>query len=180
MMKNALGYDLGKNCICTLQMCVSAYGPDEYDPSRLNSLKTMEPVFQKASYLFASYQLGDSLTAAQEEILSKVIAKESRAAHSWNGLCNKMAWGYGLKQAVKNFFGVQMTTFEDVVGKGTMADVSGHEVASYGAEDSYWAMKLFHYLLVFMTKRDPRIISTCFDQEVPMSFVFVRCVVSGI
>ena len=37
MMKNSLGYDLGK-AICTMQMAISAHSPDEYDVSDFQQL----------------------------------------------------------------------------------------------------------------------------------------------
>lgn len=173
-----------KNCydleldqiICTLQMAVSAFGPDEYDISKfiaageggIGALKT-SLIRLAMTYDPSAKGMSNEL----EELVGKIIAKESSAAHSYNGFVKEIAYGYGLKGLVKGFFGHQMTTFEQVLGgKAHMGQLTGEQVAAYGAEDAYWAVKLFRHLLGYMAKTNPAVIDTFFQQENPMIHVF--------
>jgi DNA polymerase I-like protein with 3'-5' exonuclease and polymerase domains len=175
MMKNSLGYDLGSP-ICTMQMCVSAYNGDEYDVSVLmaHGLGEITTLLPKAAREFHGFQPGSDMNARQAELFSQVTGKASRAAHSWNGLVSEIAYGYGLKQAVRSWFGYKMQTFEETLGgRAHMGELTGQQAGvPYGAEDAYWCVKLFHRLLTFMAATNPAVIDTFFQQELPMVNVY--------
>jgi DNA polymerase I-like protein with 3'-5' exonuclease and polymerase domains len=173
MMKAALDFDIPK-WICTLQMAVSAYGPDEFEVSAfagagLGGIKKLIGPAQKVFRIYDSKHP----TPEQSELLSQIIAKESFADHSYNGFVSSLAYGYGLKQAVKTWFNYQMATFEEVLGNHAhMGQLTGEEVAAYGADDAIWCMKLYHRLLQFMMETNPAVVETFFTQELPMTQVY--------
>lgn len=163
--------------ICTLQLAVSAFGPDEYEVSNFISaqqggIRNLIPQLLRNSYLFNPDNPRQT-PKALFEIMNKITAKESDADHSYNGLVASVAYGYGLKRLVKSFFGVSMTTFKDVLGdKAHMGQLTGAEVAAYGADDAYWAVQLFHKLLTYIMANCPQVWDTFFKQENPMAYVF--------
>lgn len=171
---NALDYPL-ERIICTLQMAVTAYGPDEYSMQAFSragrgGIGKIIPALMRESM---TYERGGEMTPALSELVFSVIAKESKAEHSYNGFVKSMGYGYGLKQAVKSFFGVDMTTFEQCLQSNAhMGQLTGPEVAAYGADDAYWAMRLFRHLLGFMSENCPQSIEAFFNQENPMIHVF--------
>ncbi|WP_419902162.1 DNA polymerase [Kiloniella sp.] len=170
----SLGYKL-ERVICTLQMAVSAYGPDEYDQHQFLSagLGAMERVALKAAKVFAEYEPGSDMNTEQAELFTQVTGKQSNAEHSYNGFISNLTYGYNLKKAVRSWFGYQMTTFEKCLGdKEHMGQLTGKDVASYGADDAFWAVKLFRRLLEFMAQTNPDVIKTYFEQELPMVEVF--------
>ena len=166
MLNKTVGWDI-QDYICTLLMAVSAYSPDEYNINE-----------------FAQRDLGgiaalipDIITACRTmqetpdvlDLLSKVIAKTSDAGHSYNGYVKEMAYGYGLKKAVKSWFGYDMTTFEQCLGKRAhMGELTSIETAPYGCDDAIWCVKLYHRLLAFMMETNPAVVGTYFRQELPM------------
>jgi DNA polymerase I-like protein with 3'-5' exonuclease and polymerase domains len=168
---NAIDYPL-ERIICTLQMAVSAYGPDEYSMARFSTagrggIAALIPALIRESM---TYEAGGEMTPALADLVYKIIAKESDAAHSWNGYVKAMAYGYGLKQAVKSFFNYDMTTFEQVLGgRAHMGQLTGEEVVAYGADDAYWALRLFQHLLTIMPATT---VETFFSQENPMVHIF--------
>lgn len=186
VLANAVGYKL-PDVICTLQMAVSAYGPDEYDrnqyvPHQLGEIKTL---FHEAEALFSSATINDKdegdaeevkskkLNAKQNELLLRVIGKQSRSSFSYNGLTRELAYTYGLKEMVKKFFDVQMITFQETLGDSRhMGELTGDEVVTYGCDDSFWAVQLFYKLLNYMTEKCPETINTFFVQENPMIYVY--------
>lgn len=188
VLHNAVGYDL-PDTICTLQMAVSAYGPDEYDkasfiPTMLGEIPTL---FQEASELFGEARNLEAedidpeetktkrLTAKQNELLLRVIGKQSTASFSYNGLVKKIAYSYGLKEMVLKFFGHQMTTFKETLGDSRhMGELTGEQVVAYGCDDSYWTVQLFYKLLNYMTENCPQTINTFFTQENPMIYVYSK------
>ena len=177
MMGESLGYEFGDNVICTLQLAVSAYGPDEYPEARWQAgqLGDVKNLFRDAQKLFANWQQGDNMSPDQHELLLKVIAKESTATHSYNGFVKSIAYGYGLKQAVKSWFNFDMATFDDTLGdKEHMGELTGQEVLAYGADDAYWAVKLFYKLLEFMSTHCPNAIEAFMVQENPMIHVYAK------
>lgn len=194
VMANSLGYKL-KNVICTLQMAVSAYGPDEYDISQYpyTNLGDIPTLFSQARELFGTQLNSDDdsdedieetksnrLNPKQQELLGKVIGKESKASYSYNGLNKSLAYGYDLKSAVKSWFGYQMTTYEECLnGKRNMGELTGDEVVSYGADDAFWALELFYKLYAFMETRNPESVKVFFEQENPMIYVFSDVCRSG-
>lgn len=173
--KNCYGLELD-SVICTMQMAVSAFGPDEYDINKFIAAGQggIAALRNQLIQLAMTYDpSARSMPPALEEVVGKIIAKESSAEHSYNGFVKNIAYGYGLKGLVKNFFNHQMTTFEQVLnGKAHMGQLTGAETASYGAEDAYWAVRLFRHILEFMAKTNPEVIPTFFDQENPMIHVF--------
>lgn len=162
--------------ICTMQMAVSAFGPDEYDLSKFMAAGQGGIAALKNQLLKLSLNYDPSTRSMPpelEEIVGKVIAKESSAEHSYNGFVKQVAYGYGLKGLVRGFFNHQMTTFEEVLGgKAHMGQLTGAQVASYGAEDAYWAVRLFRQLMTYMAQSNPDVIQTFFTQENPMIHVF--------
>ncbi|MBN9551435.1 MAG: hypothetical protein J0H31_21865, partial [Alphaproteobacteria bacterium] len=175
-------FDVSLNeIICTMQMCVSAYGPDEYDMNNFRYAgrgawaKLMPDLMQLASAGGFDIEKGEFTDSRLAEIVYSIIGKQSKAAHSYNGYINEIAYGYGLKKAVKSWFGYTMTTFEEVLGdKAHMGQLTGEEVADYGADDAYWAVRLFRRLLQFMVDTNRGVTKTFFDQENPMIHLFAQ------
>lgn len=173
-----------KNVVCTLQMAVTAFGPDEYDHNeyinaRLGSIPTL---FDQVQRVFGTFDPSRrKLNPFQQELLGKVIAKESIASFSYNGLIKSIAYSYGLKKLIKKFFDVDMTHYEDVVKPGTdMRHYTGEEVLVYGAEDAFWANELFYHLYMYMKTNCPNAIKTFFEQENPMVYVFAETRLAGL
>lgn len=173
MMRNSLGFEM-PNIICTLQMAVSAFGPDEYPKSAMfqAGFGEIASLFMAANREFMDFQPGSEMTPKQQEVFSKLTAKESKAAHSYNGHVKSISYGYDLKKLVRSFFGVQMTTYEEVTKGRHMGQLTGAEVFAYGADDAYWAVRLFRELMDFMARTNPAVIETFFSQENPMVHVY--------
>ncbi|HQT78203.1 MAG TPA: DNA polymerase [Rhodopila sp.] len=167
MLKMTVDYDV-QQYICTLTMAVSAYGPDEYDPQ----------VFAHRGLGDIEKFVGDMRRAGAgmnqdspdvQDILRKIVGKESDASHSWNGYVKEMTYGYGLKQAVKSWFGYGMQTYEDTLrGAEHMGQLTTEQVVFYGCDDAIWCMKLYHVLLDYMMRTNPTVVGTYFQQELPM------------
>jgi len=178
---NTLGWALDPKIICTLQMCVSAYGPHEVDHQRWLEIgqggiaKLIEPLVRH-SFAGLLDQKKMEMTPELSELVFKVIAKESDSEWSYNGLLKAASYGYGLKKAIKSHFDYDMTTYQQVLGdKAHMGQLTGEEVAEYGADDAFWAFKLFHHLLGYMLQTGGQeLVSTFFTQENPMAAVFSR------
>ena len=122
VFNSCYGYEL-KNIICTLQMCVSAYGPHEYPHDEWlyhgrGGIGKLVPALQRLSENFDPNNMSPELS----EVVYKIIAKESNAAHSYNGFVDEIAYGYGLKDAVKSHFNHQMTTYEECLRAGPIWD----------------------------------------------------------
>jgi DNA polymerase I-like protein with 3'-5' exonuclease and polymerase domains len=173
-----------KNCydleldevICTMQMAVSAFGPDEYNIQKFlaagqGGIADLRTALLKLAMTYDP--TSRTMPPDLEEVVGKIIAKESTAGHSYNGFVKEIAYGYGLKGLVKSFFDYQMTTFKEVLGgRAHMGQLTGAETSAYGAEDAYWAVRLFRRLLDFMAQTNPNVIGTFFEQENPMIHVF--------
>jgi len=212
IIQKTYGFDLGKNYIDTLQMAVSAYNSDEYNPKVLikQGLGDIKTLFPAIATVFKGWESGEAMNTAQTELLQKVISKQSTAAHSYNGLVKAVSYGYGLKKAVKSFFNYQMDTFEDTltvkvdlegksipevqdllgctknkaktilatgeryhsVKRPDMGWLTGEDVLSYGADDSYWCIRLFHALFNYMQAIDKSLFVLFMKQENPMSYIF--------
>ena len=177
------GFDMGHDYICTLTMAVSAYNDDEYPLNRftqngLGGINTLMPALKKVFY---KYRDGDVLTADQEELIQKILGKQSVSSWSYNGLVRETRYGYGLKEAVKSWFGHQMTTFQETLnGKAHMGQLTSHEASVYGADDSYWCIRLFYALYDFMQATNPKVFSTFIKQENPMARIFAKSWQRGI
>lgn len=195
VLRNAKDYRL-RNVIDSMQLCVSAYGPDEFDKELFvdKQFGDIKLLFDEARTLFAQEQtIVDEtnpdeenteeadprrLNPRQQDLLNKVIGKTSDASYSYNGLTYEMSWGYGLKKAVKSFFGYQMRTFEETLGTARhMGELTGQQVVDYGADDAFWAVKLFYKVMEFMQTHCPEAVSAFMEQENPMVYVYadVRC-----
>lgn len=184
--KAALDFDFRPgSIICTMTMAVSAYGPDTYSIDAWRAAgqgeigKLIEQII-RASLSGWDPETGE-MSSELSDLVFKIIGKSSKAAFSWNGFVQTIAYGYGLKQAVKSHFGHQMKTFEETLdGEAHMGLVSGEAVAEYGADDSYWAIRLFHHLLVFMKRNggDP-LIRVFLQQENPMPAIFSSIAIGG-
>lgn len=182
VFKSCYNLDLPRY-IDTLQMAVSAFGPDEYSVEEFiaagqGGIKAKcQALMAQAMYWDTSQEMPPALS----ETVYSIIAKQSDAAHSYNGFVKQIAYSYGLKKLVKSMFGHQMTTFEETLnGKAHMGQLTGQEVVAYGAEDAYWALRLFRHLLEHMTRHCPTAISTFFNQENPMVQVFADIWTNGL
>lgn len=171
----ALGYEL-ENVVCSMQACVSAYGPDEYDLTVMQrkGLGGMRKMMKKVSRAFTDYEGKRELTPAQAEVYGQIAGKTSTASHSYNGYVRDLAFGYGLKKAVESWFGHKMTTFKETLGqKQHMGELTGEETAAYGADDAYWAVRLLLEVCVpRMSAQNDQVLETFFRQENPMIYVF--------
>ncbi len=178
VLEKTVGWKL-ENYICTMQMAVSAFGPDEYKiedfvAQGLGEMASLLPAIRRVSA--AQIESSD-----MQEVLSKIIAKQSDAAHSYNGWVREFAYGYNLKKCVKSFFDYNMTTYEQVLrGRDHMGLLTGAEVVSYGCDDAIWCVRLFHALLKFMVETNPEVISTFFDQELSMVEIYAQTWAHGV
>lgn len=173
MMQKSKDFFL-ENVICTLQMAVSTFNDDQYPIDAMRGMRFggLSVLLPEIGRVFANCD-PYNLTEIQSEVLSKVIGKSSVAAHSYNGLVRELSYGYGLKKLTKSFFNYDQTTFEAVLGgKAHMGQITGDQVCAYGADDAYWAVRIFHKLLGMMAQQDPKLIDTFFNQENPMIYVF--------
>lgn len=174
MLGKSLNYKV-ENVICTMQLAVSAFNDDTYsrDDFLKPGLGDIEKLFPKVNKLFATYQPGQPLDNDQEELFYKVVAKESKAAHSWIGYMKTMTWTFGLKKLSLKFLGYQQTTFEEVLGgRPHMGCLTGDEVVKYGCDDAWVCVYLFHELLAYIAATNPAVTSTFFEQENPMIHVY--------
>lgn len=182
MMTKSLGYDLGPNVICTLQMAVSTFNEDQYPIDEMLScgFKGISNLLMPIGRAFAACDRND-LNEEQSDLLSKVLAKQSVAKHSYNGLVRELSYGYGLKGLTKKFFGYEQTSFKDVLGDAAhMGELTGEQVCAYGADDAYWAVKLFHKFLPMMIAQNDQLLTTFFEQENPMIYVFADIWANGL
>jgi DNA polymerase I-like protein with 3'-5' exonuclease and polymerase domains len=188
MFQNAVGYILPEGrVICSMQMAVSAYGPDEYNrdawlASGLGTMRVkLEPLIN-ACRRWTPRDPGDKNYPTElAELIGSIIGKETKSDASYNGFVKSIAYGYGLKQAVKSWFGHTMTTFEEVLDDNKhMGQLTGDEVVAYGAEDAIWCVRLFRHLLGYMATNCPDAIHTFFTQENPMIHIFAAIWQQGI
>lgn len=184
--KACLGFDFRpSSLICTMTQAVSAYGPDTYDQDAWRgagqgAIAQLVPDLIKHSLTGYDRETGD-MSPQLSELVFKIIGKQSKAAFSWNGFVSAIAFGYGLKQAVLRHFGVQMRTFEETLdGEAHMGMVTGEAVAEYGADDAYWAVRLFRHLLAYMLRNGGKpVVDTFFAQENVMPQVFAEIALGG-
>lgn len=172
MMGNSLGYEI-ENIICTLQLCVSCYGPDEFiwDKFIQADLGEIDKLIPRLRYASLDYDSADERRFKGElaEVAGKITAKESDAAWSYNGWVDEIAWGYDLKKAIRQHFGHQMSTFAETLGENAhMGQLTGEQVVEYGCDDSFWAVKLFRKVLTMMAGHAPNATKAFFETENPM------------
>ena len=207
MMRSTYNYEI-PNYIDTLQMAVSAYSPDSYDFDRfcnadLGEIRKLLPLIAQA---FANWDGSQELNPQQAELVGQVCGKSSEAAHSYNGFVKSICIGYGLKQAVESFFGYRMEHYDECLAKSeyakkkvlvfhdkslahlrpyfeeepNMGHLTGEEVVSYGADDSFWCVQLYKALLEFMKVNCPDSIKTFFEQENRMADIFTNIQAGGL
>lgn len=183
IMKSSLGFEIGPNYICSMQLCVSAYNTDEYSieafhQADLGETKKLLPEIAQA---FAGIDGKARLGSKQNEVMNKFIGKESHAAFSYNGWVRNLSYGYGLKKAVKSWFGYEQGSFEDCLqGRLNMGHLTGQEVLHYGADDAYWCVRLFERVWQFMNETNPAVVETFLKQENPMAAIWADCWTRGI
>jgi hypothetical protein len=157
--------------ICTMQMAVSTFGPDEY-PIEKFLAKPLGALSQHVHSLLEATRDWDpdvkkKMPPNVEEIVGRIVAKEADSAGSYNGWIDEIAYGYNLKKLVKSLFNYDMVTYEEVLGaKAHMGQLTGAEVVSYGCDDAYWCVRVFRKLLemipadtldTFMTQENPMV-----------------------
>lgn len=181
----SLGFELG-NIICTLQACVSAYGPDDYDQQKFCAagLGNMQKLMPSVAKAFATFDPSKrDLSPRQGEVFAQIAGKQSRASHSYNGHVYDLSYGYGLKKAVKSHFGYEMATFDDTLkaaGAKHMGELTGEQTLSYGCDDAYWAVRLFfEKLMPRMAMQNTDLLNTFFQQENPMVHVYADIWANG-
>lgn len=164
--------------VCTLQMAVSDHGPDEYDIQKfyetpMTGLRSIVPDIITAFGSYDKEKQGRNLNADQQFVLGQFVGKESEAAHSYNGFVDTIAWGYSLKALTKSFFGAEQTTFQQVLGTARhMGELTGEQVCAYGADDAYWAVRVYHHLVAKMMAENPKGLVTFLERENPMIHVY--------
>lgn len=167
--------------LCSMQLCVTAYNPDEYKKTDLpmavaNGIKSLIPEIEAA---FTNYEYGN-LTFKQEEVLGKFCAKSGTATHSYEGIVKQISYGYGLKKAVKTWFGYQMDEFKDTLGdEADMESLTAAHVVSYGADDAIWAYRLFFRVYTYLQQVNPEVIATYINTENPITRVFAETTIGG-
>lgn len=185
VIKAVLDYDFPPgSIICTMTQAVSAYGPDTYSQDAWRAAgqgdigQLVEGLIRHASGF--NRETGE-MSPALSDLVFKIVGKSSKASFSWNGFVSAIAYGYGLKQAVRSHFGVQMRTFEETLdGEAHMGLVTGEQVAAYGADDAYWAVRLFRFLLTYMMRNGGKpLVDTFFEQENVMPAIFASIAIGG-
>lgn len=184
MFHSCLGRSI-KNLVCTMQMAVSHHGPDEYDLSTFYKTplpKAFEKWVPDIVREYANYE-GGRPGGIQQELLSKFIAKESKAEHSYNGFVKSIAKGYSLKALTKSRFGFDQATFKDTLARGGathMGELTGEQVSAYGADDAYWAVKHYEWMFADMLQNNPHALRAFFETENPMVEQYAEAWMEGI
>lgn len=174
MMETSLGFKL-TNVVCTLQLAVSAFNADQYPTDKMagagfGGIANLLPAIGSAFAVFDPY---GEMDERQSELFGKVCSKTSVANHSYNGLVKELSYGYGLKKLTKSLFGVEQKSFQETLnGKAHMGQITGEECCAYGADDAYWAVRLFHRLLPMLPYQNDKLMTTFFEQENPMIHVY--------
>lgn len=179
MFEQCLGIVL-RDVICSLQMAVSAHGPDNYPlktfyEAPLNGIRKIIPDILQTFGSYDKERQGRNLTPDQQFVLGQFIGKSSEATHSYNGFVDEIAWGYSLKRLTASLFGAKQTTFQEVLnGREHMGELTGEEVAGYGAEDAYWAVRVYYALLQRMLQENPNALVIFLERENPMIYVYAE------
>lgn len=169
------------NTLCSMQLCITAYNPDEYKKQNLQMalLLGVRSLIPEVERVFNTYQHGQ-LTFQQEELLGKFCAKSGKAAHSYEGIVKSIAYGYGLKKAVKSWFGYQMVEFSDTLGDSAdMESLTAAQVLAYGADDAIWAYRLFFRVYQYLQQVNPEVINTYLTTENPITREFAEATLGG-
>lgn len=169
------------NTLCSMQLCVTAYNPDEYHKNNLQAavLRGIKPLIPEIEREFSNYEQG-KLTFKQEEVLGKFCAKSGKATHSYEGIVKDISYGYGLKKAVKSWFGYQMVEFKDTLGdECDMEALTAAQVLDYGADDAIWAYRLFFRVYQYLQQVNPDVIGTYLSTENPITRIFAETTIGG-
>jgi len=163
--------------IDTLILCVTAYNSDTYTKSEF-AKRQLTGLYKLIPDIMVAYGSGD--IERQEDLVNKFCAKESDAAHSYNGFVKEFAWGFNLKKASKHWLNYAQTTFEEVLqGRGHMGQLTGAEVVNYGADDAITCVGLYHEVMAWLMQENPNAIKTFFNQENPCCWVYAQMNASG-
>lgn len=180
MMEKALniGYKLPHGRVLdSMILCVTAYNSDTYSKSVFANTP-LTGLYKLLPDIKVAYATGD--TEKQEDLVNKFCAKESDAAHSYNGFIKDLAWGYNLKKASKSWLDYTQTTFEEVLnGKAHMGRLTGAEVVAYGADDAITCVQLYHTVLNWLLENNPQAVPTYFNQENPCCWVYAQMNATG-
>lgn len=175
-----------QNIVCTLQMAVSHHGPDEYDLDafhRAGLPYSFNKFASDAISAFEQYSKGDALNPKQQELIAAFVAKESKASHSYNGFVDSIKIGYSLKVLTESRFGVKQLMFAELLKRhdaSDMGDLTGEQTAEYGADDAYWAVKHYEWMLADMLQNNPKALVAFFETENPMVQVYAETWLEGI
>jgi DNA polymerase I-like protein with 3'-5' exonuclease and polymerase domains len=171
--------ELLTDIICTLQMAVSDHGPDEYSLQAFyDAPLPIRPIVGDILETFRLYdkaKQGKNLNADQQFVLGQFVGKESDSSFSYNGFVKDISFGYGLKKIVKSLFGFDMVTYQQVLdahGAEDMADLTGEDVCAYGADDAYWAVRVYHALLQKMLAENPAALVAFLETENKLVHVY--------
>jgi DNA polymerase I-like protein with 3'-5' exonuclease and polymerase domains len=180
MMEKALniGYKLPHGRVLdSMILCVTAYNSDTYSKSVFANTP-LTGLYKLLPDIKVAYATGD--TEKQEDLVNKFCAKESDAAHSYNGFIKGFNWGYNLKKASKSWLNYTQTTFEEVLnGKAHMGRLTGAEVVAYGADDAITCVQLYHTVLNWLLENNPQAVPTYFNQENPCCWVYAQMNATG-
>jgi DNA polymerase I-like protein with 3'-5' exonuclease and polymerase domains len=163
--------------IDTLILCVTAYNSDTYTKSEF-AKRQLTGLYKLIPDIMVAY--GSNDIERQEDLVNKFCAKESDAAHSYNGFVKEFAWGFNLKKASKHWLNYTQTTFEEVLqGRGHMGQLTGAEVVNYGADDAITCVGIYHEVMAWLMQENPNAIKTFFNQENPCCWVYAQMNASG-
>ena len=163
--------------IDTLILCVTAYNSDTYTKSEF-AKRQLTGLYKLIPDIMVAY--GSNDIERQEDLVNKFCAKESDAAHSYNGFVKEFAWGFNLKKASKHWLNYTQTTFEEVLqGRGHMGQITGAEVVNYGADDAITCVGIYHEVMAWLMQENPNAIKTFFNQENPCCWVYAQMNASG-
>lgn len=176
-----------EDIVCTLQMAVSDHGPDEYDLQAFYQAPLpIRPIVPDILDSFRTYdkeKQGKVLNPDQQFVLGQFIGKETDATFSYNGFVKSIAWGFGLKKLVKSLFNFDMTTYDDLLkahDADDMGDLTGEQVVAYGADDAYWAVRVYDALLAKMLRENPGALVAFLETENPMVRVYAETWLQGL
>ena len=171
-----------KDITCTMQLATSAYGPDEYDREAFLTcgLGTMAPKFAESIEVCQQYTGDRNDDPTVGKLFASVLGKESKSVSSYNGFVKDIAYGYGLKQAVKKFCGYTMASFQDTLGDAHhMGQLTGQDAVYYGCDDAIWCVRLAEKLFEYLLLRSPEVVETFFAQEKPMVPIYAQLWTTG-
>lgn len=180
MMEKALnvGYKIPHGRVLdSMILCVTAYNSDTYSKAAFSNAQ-LTGLYKLIPEIKVAWAMND--TEAQENLIKKFCAKESDAAHSYNGFIKDLAWGYNLKKASKSWLGYTQKTFEETLGnKPHMGCLTGAEVVHYGADDAITCVQVYHTVLQWLMENNPAAINTYFNQENPCCWVYAQMNATG-